>query len=1436
MVKKIFKIFGIVLGAVTAFVGAVVGVMAAMGKFKTPIVYPTVLYFAVTEETIIEQIPYSEGTKQTATLHSFMLVGTNPDEPEHEVNQKDCYVWFNDGESAKLITLCDAYRNPLKANSNNRYLVKCNEPIYYMINKLDGDTQTDGLVELVARSTNDTLKSPQNNFNIYIDRIADDVFVDGWGTPNIDKDNGNNQQITVGIDIEFKFDYVVGVENNAIKDENALVLKPIAKESRKEIELYYNVEGKDYGTDYVKVTTEEIQKPESPLNSILTYKDGGYVFKQQTNTPRSHTFYIVVYKTYEDKFDYETRFGEQTLINPNHHKLTAENPTTGKSYVSKTELTINVEDIEISEVEFTGQNVVLNLYSENDYITLNGTSGVDGAKDNNLGLSMKKGVGESQIEDDTRFDEITMNGFAWSDKTAVFEAVTAGNTTLTWDTAITRDVCYSTISLSEDLEIINYLKLAGEDERYYCTNGVAVFDNSDRTVKVLKAGSYLNFFVQHSANSTTTYKLADFEYTATSFGNGSKKSWNIVSETLPQLTNNANVSESLCLGILVVNKSGEFVLGNYFDTIPVSLNPVGLSFDVLQESAEFDIEFEEQDGEYDGIDCSTSKPFTDFIKINSGSYNACVFVVKEKDDVIVDTIPNVKYIIGDETYVLVGYFTDPEDKSTFVNAVRVNKNVTKANNSCNIFMLQLKNSYKQPLIGEHPIDGKKSFFEETNWLEGGVEIDADDPTDINKDKVVKLHKSDEIEISAKPVLNGDLLSVAFLDTKADGTKTETNKVEGVYQVYENTEDHEVVVSSTNELMWENLVNFYSLTINNISVGDYGSNLFITGLALGEDGELVITYDAKKCLSDDTTLIRIILNVGNSSIILGNVQILSGSPDDIVLNVVEKETSNEHQILLFDEEDDAKSSTTYLEVVVGYNGTALTYDFNLVKENNFYPIDMEFNPEISGSTNLGFQDNVDKGQILSVLYDAQDKVVFNTDMLFDVDNPMTKLVEKGGTTVLIVTIGDTTKYLKIVATTREFTLSNNGANSADKPTPNVKLSDLVSLTYKAEGSETETPVDLNIDNTVKITNLKSIMYGDGVLKSFYDAKTNVWKLSKNEAETPVLTAYVGANGWVFEKNNAYITLTVSFDVETLADFDKSTTIHDDLKNYILTFSSSIKISLNENWNDENERIFYVGTTVQLSGTDYKNGSTYSVLNIQTGLGGTFRFTVVNDVTTGIIGDYENNFKAEDAQISESVSIQILFKGTGEATAIEVAEIQGFKIRPNVIATFKDEILKSETNYTLDQIYQLKAYKTTYIDTEDDNEVKTYIYGSDETAIYSEANLVDKNENLSLDVDDNESKDEFVTIDKKNGNLKIAKMVELEEIKTRNIYLIYSYSVNSFDCTYQVSADVVRITNIYDVSFNRTGENETLTYKAFKEYSSFASLDSSAVPADQLKAFT
>ena len=116
--KKVFKVIGIVLASALGFVGAVIGVMAAMGKFKTPIVYPTVLEFAVTEQTIIETKTFNpklknpdgsiawEGQFQDAQkapqIYSFELNGTNPNS-EHEVNKTSCYLWFENITGKDLI-------------------------------------------------------------------------------------------------------------------------------------------------------------------------------------------------------------------------------------------------------------------------------------------------------------------------------------------------------------------------------------------------------------------------------------------------------------------------------------------------------------------------------------------------------------------------------------------------------------------------------------------------------------------------------------------------------------------------------------------------------------------------------------------------------------------------------------------------------------------------------------------------------------------------------------------------------------------------------------------------------------------------------------------------------------------------------------------------------------------------------------------------------------------------------------------------------------------------------------------------------------------------------------------------------------------------------------------------------------------------------------
>ena len=122
---------GVAFGVVFGFAGAVFGVMAAMGKFKTPIVYPTVLVFANPEQVVIEGKTYDPtldwetqfaDPENRPKIDYFILSGTNPDFT-HEVNKTKCYLWFEDSSSASLITLCDEAGHPLVPNkTNQRYI------------------------------------------------------------------------------------------------------------------------------------------------------------------------------------------------------------------------------------------------------------------------------------------------------------------------------------------------------------------------------------------------------------------------------------------------------------------------------------------------------------------------------------------------------------------------------------------------------------------------------------------------------------------------------------------------------------------------------------------------------------------------------------------------------------------------------------------------------------------------------------------------------------------------------------------------------------------------------------------------------------------------------------------------------------------------------------------------------------------------------------------------------------------------------------------------------------------------------------------------------------------------------------------------------------------------------------------------------------------
>ncbi|MBQ8615869.1 MAG: hypothetical protein IJ415_04810, partial [Clostridia bacterium] len=532
---------------------------------------------------------------------------------------------------------------------------------------------------------------------------------------------------------------------------------------------------------------------------------------------------------------------------------------------------------------------------------------------------MKKVSETDQIEDFTRFDEVYMNGFSgnvWSSKSPIFVAITgAGSQTWNQNTPISESNMVFTktyLNSNKTLQIIAYVK-DSDNNAYYCTNGVAVWDKTAKQIKLLSAGSYLNFYIQTTdEDGDEVYSIADFEYEAKVKGSGQTKSWNIITKEIP--------TEKLTLGILVVNNSGKFEYDKYFDTVGVTITEIPLDYTVEQANVNLEITFEETKTKYPDMS------FLDFVTITNGSYNACVFVVEESVDII-NTIPTIKFEIGGKPYVLVGDMEEVDGKKVFVNKVIVNDNVKYKNSSCKISMLQLKNA----------------FDKKTDDVINAILATISDKTDVktfkdtDTDKIVLELKSELISISAQYIVNPDLLTVEFYKSYSSATKEDegieivdeteqTNELEefkGNYAfVYENTDNHYIVISSKNANMWEKLKEFYALDISSFAI-NYPDNLKIKSVTTGNNGELIITYNAESCLSNENLPISITLENIGMDYDIGSILILNGSPKDIVFNAEyttienDVQTTKQVKVTLDNSAEEAKISSNYLNVKVGY---------------------------------------------------------------------------------------------------------------------------------------------------------------------------------------------------------------------------------------------------------------------------------------------------------------------------------------------------------------------------------------------------------------------------------------------------------------------------------------------------------------------------------------
>ncbi len=687
MTKKIFSVIGIVVASVLVFVGAVFGVMALMGKFKTPEVRPDRLTFVDNEQTIVYREQDSE------KIYSFVLNGFS-DNQEYEVNQKDCYIYFVDNIGADLITLCNEKGEPLQSQ-NNRYSIECNEYVYYTIKPVsesDFSQENYGQVILQARDARDQIQS-DNNLTIWIDREISNVYLDYDDSDAYD----GEQEFTIGIDVSLDF----------VFDSKPLhSLDPISREEGKIVELYYYDPNE---SDYIPVN----QDTYSSL-PFINYDNDRQIYTFSSEIADSYEFKIAVFPTYQARIDYLNSESAQT-----------DSYFERVSKMVNTTLILDVVNSEISNVGMNSAGVGLNLYSDNNYITLSGESGVQGANDNDLELYMIKdgqsttirfnevdfGLNESDnwIQEDIVFtsddgsrtirfnqDSATIDGFDTDEQK--FDGTynfNISDNSITLTNGITRffefECNFSNIKY-DNKTMINAItcEIEGEPLTFYCTTGVAFLVGSadeSYSIQAVKSGSYLEFYIYDTQTASYT-KANDFNYSASAIGSGETKSWNIIAKNIPNLTD----TQSLVLGILVVNNNG----GAYFASTGVTVNPVELAFEFVDEDQTHNlkVEYERDENQvyqtvYEALD------FSDVVNITNGSYDACVFVTPRVDAeeggvYDIDVIDGMIFVdaMGNE-YVLVGYMQGTQ----YVNKVRVRQGAK--NSGTPIYMLQLRNEYNQ---------------------------------------------------------------------------------------------------------------------------------------------------------------------------------------------------------------------------------------------------------------------------------------------------------------------------------------------------------------------------------------------------------------------------------------------------------------------------------------------------------------------------------------------------------------------------------------------------------------------------------------------------------------------------------------------------------------------------------------------------------------------
>ena len=1239
-VKRVFKIIGIVVGCVAVFVGAVLGVFAAMGKFKTPVVKPEKIYFENPEQVVVAQYRDDKGKD---VIYSFKLIGTNSS-IDHEVNVKDCYIQFVDGTGSDLIEFCDESGRPIQASNETGwkgwYKVECNENIYYRIKAeyniyeynpatwaydfvdlyllkdgkyvlntdanyndelvyykrttleelnptLDPMGLKNGKVVLKAR-TADKLHNTKTDLVIWVDRSVTSIFLDYGKVPSATNAKIQEQHVNIGLDTSVVFDYVVNPE---------IAWCPISKESKKVVELYYDDPKTE---DYVLVNLENIKNETDYslyqiFDKVKTEETGELVFlSNKTTNGNSHSFKIAIFPSYNARQEYLA--SENALTDTNVTRLTRG--------MVVTDLYVEVVNTNVDHVSMSSGVVNLQLYSHDDYIYLRNQQ----ASENNLNVTMTSGETEIDVRlDEIDFDSIKENRFYGSPKFVIEREQAGVQKEIDFgeynvkafnginllienknDSSTLEFEVDSSITVGDDI-LIN--KITNRYGSYLCNNGIAFIDN-EKQIKLLNVGSYLDFYIYDS--TTVSYTLAttaDIKYSFETVGEGVDKQWKVVVEYIaPEILSG---KKTLVLGLMVANNNGMFVVENLFATKTVKIGIEELSYVKLKSTQKLDFVV-------GGLNDPQICTFDSLFDVGGGTYSACVLVISEDelDNALVEYI-NAYVEIGGKKYYVVGY--QNADK-TFVNSIKARDNSNIDETTTNsLMLLQLTNGFNSET------GVQETANELLTTLIKNEDLTAE-PLLLDNKYVQELYNREIVTVSQKLLIN--LEEITLLLQVDDLPNLPTS-------LYEKT-DHVLKIDSSVSNLINRLVKFYNITIDNIDQFisiNYEDNLIITNVE-NVDNQLKLSVSVRDTILNNPEITVDLINLTSDSLAVNLLKfnIMSSAPEDIVFYY---EDSVDSYIVLSEDKDLAPTIKAKISWSDAYVAEWFVGETSLGNE-------FVLNDQIAKDTYSGFQD-------------PNFKIVNNIDYFISgsviiTDNKLE--IVGADSAYLEVVIAGVKRYVKIEIDVSKFALSQESNVIVGS---SGVLSNLISYEFD-NGTELEDIYNYDLITLNKfIPQYREMLTCDTSVEDKYvfenSAGTEVFVIEKSATDSD----------WVLKRtSDFYASLGVTFEVVT--------------KTHKMTVSVQFEQSViyqvnNVSWS---EGKLYQNTTIQLYEiikNDTDEFATEALLKIRDKNGD-------NDVSVSVNNGTLNN----DGTIKVSTLGQLII--SIKVGSDVVAKITEFTVVPNI----------------------------------------------------------------------------------------------------------------------------------------------------------------------------